>query len=259
MASITLFYDTNFNNLSNELILLMAYFLDPISLYNFMFISKKHYNLIMRYLNKFINGFKVSSPLDVEKFLWRQFDNPYLLYNRNQVKLFFRMIKIYKLANTTQLEELWEQNGMDEWEPCGPLPIEPIELYEVKLWSSIFYFLDNFMFINIDVYKQNKRSYAWDISSNTMNDDELKMLFLFLTKYTEFYIDVCESLDGNIIFFVDEKGLTFDILDNYIQEGIKKGGELYHIYRVLSYDRYDAFIQLLTNGMSSADAFKLFP
>ena len=54
MDSTILFHNTNFNNLPNELILLMAYFLDPISLYNFMFTSKKNFYIIMTNTNGYI-------------------------------------------------------------------------------------------------------------------------------------------------------------------------------------------------------------
>ena len=84
------------NYLPAEILLIVADMLSPIDLYNYMMISRRHFDLVMSNINHFVHLYARTSKFPVERFMWSQYDNPLLNKYDNPDSIKF-LIMIYIL------------------------------------------------------------------------------------------------------------------------------------------------------------------
>jgi hypothetical protein len=211
------FHNNNFKILPDEIVLMMADMLSPTDLYNFMMISKYHYNLIKSNVKHFVNLFSRTSKFKVEQFMWSQFNNPnFNKYNRSDIIIFQNMIDVYYFANSNILEKIWEQNNLDNSE-AGPLPENKDKLYIFKFQVGMLYKFHFGWFSPDNVVKRANEYLSSVLNSYTHNDNVFRTMFLFIIKYGDEYTHIYELLETNYEKLA-LKGHTFEIIDKYTKE-----------------------------------------
>ncbi len=239
------------NCIPDEIILFMCEHLYPLDMCNFMFTSKHYYNLILDRISYFADLYSKMLHFDVEKFMWSQFNNEYLLI-KDKEQLFLRMLFIHKFPQTTIMEEVWEEYDLENDDNYGPLIIarnssneeseenDDInnELYITKLKCGIIAGLTT---VSIDISA---------MYSYSCNFPSFLFLFKFITKYNDAASLCVELLEFEIVKHVSE-GITFEMLDSEFQKVLAYGISEYDTYMMFIEHEIEYFLHLISYGFDN--------
>ncbi len=227
----------NLDVLPSEILVIIAKECTPEDLYKLLMTSKRFYYLVMSNVSHYINHYKNIVQLDVEKFMWSLFDD-YFFSNQSKGEIFLKMLKIYVFAKSNYIENIWEKYKLFDNENYGPLPVDPIELYNKK-----FYALSLAILIDVEFHQASLFSYDID------NIDVFEFLFKFIIKYTNLANLHKEDLIAHIESFL-EQNMDFDWVDDYIQKALSYEAHEEDIFDILiDEDHVDEYIRLLSYGV----------
>ncbi len=230
-----------FDNLPVELIIMIADALNPADLYTFICTSKYFKDLIMARIDHFANLYANVLILDVERFMWSLFDFEYLLITDKERK-FLRMLGVHKFTQTNKLEIEWNTNDMDDNDEYGPLPTDPTELYIKKFQTGMIHGFGE----NYSIYLSGMHVYS-------TNNESFRFLFKILIKYRKAAGWWCETIEYDMRNF-QERGITFEMFDEYFQEALSFGAKDFDIYYMISNDFHNDYLRLLRNGIVPQEA-----
>lgn len=222
---------TTYLPIPNEIIVYMCDFLSPNDLYNFMVSSRAHYELIMSHIPYFSHHYAHTLRLPIERFFWSMFNFEYS--HMSESNKFIKFCSVHTFTNTNLLESIWEEYYLEDDDKYGPLPTNPVQLHELKYKTGILHVLNTY-----DVHLSGLLSYS-------IPSESFPFFVKFSLKYNHLVSELMETIEDDFNTII-ERGITFEQLDEMLQNAMQLGGTPKYIFMSIVDEYYNEFVNQIS-------------